>query len=138
MNSNGITQTPPETSARLSRMTVWVIRAFFLLISAGTGALIAFSSVLNPEIEETGIHTYDPVWAILGMIGLFLMVMLLEMMLGSASDIAALVFGLFVGVILAFLSYALLMLFPGNEDNPALRLILLCMFCYLSVVLVFK
>jgi uncharacterized protein YacL len=116
-------------------MTIWVIRAFFLLVSAGTGALIA-------KFKPAGVLTeWD--W-IVGMIGLYLVVMALEMLLGAASDISVLVLGLIVGVILSFLSHSLIMLaFPeaGEADKDyslAIRLILICVFCYLSVVLVYK
>lgn len=134
-SSNGFSTTqPPEISDITSRMTVWVIRAFFLLVCAGTGAIIGFSDSFQPKDG----NAYDPLLTIVGMIGLFFAVMILEMLLRAASDIAALVFGLFLGVILALLSYALVTLIPGNEDNPALRLVLIPIFCYLCVVLVFK
>jgi len=133
-NSETLNQ-PPEDTGKTSRMTIWVIRAFFLLVSAGTGALIASSETFNPKDEFTAWET------ILGMIGLYMVVMVLEMLLRSASDISALVFGLIVGVILSLLSHSLVMLaLPGLDDTygPAVRLILICVFCYLSVVLVFK
>ncbi len=68
--------------------------------------------------------------------------MLLEMLLGSASDISALMFGLIVGVILSLLSHSLVILaVPEMQEGSygqAVRLILICVFCYLSVALVFK
>lgn len=135
MNNSETLGQPPETTGKTSRMTIWVIRAFFLLVSAGTGALIASSETFNPDEEFTA-------WeSILGMIVLYMAVMVLEMLLRSASDISALMFGLFVGLILSLLSHSLVMLaLPGAGENysPAIRLILICMFCYLSVVLVYK
>jgi len=134
--NNTETLTPPlESSGKTSRMTIWVIRAFFLLVSAGTGALIASSKTFNPNNELTA-------WeCILGMIALYVAVMVTEILLGSASDISALTFGLIVGVILSFLAHSLVMLaIPGMDKaySPAVRLILICVFCYLSVALVFK
>ncbi len=46
--NNSETLAPPEATGKTARMTIWVIRAFFLLISAGTGVLIASSEDLNP------------------------------------------------------------------------------------------
>jgi len=126
-----------EPSGRTSRMTVWAIRGFFLLVSAGAGALMASNKAFSPG-EDLG-----PTEIFFGTILLYVIVMGLEMLLRSASDISALVFGLFVGVIMAFLSTSLVMLaFPEASYAPnrvnALRLILICLFCYLAVVLVFK
>ena len=124
-----------HATGRTSRMTIWVIRAFFLLVSAGTGVLIAQNESFNPG------RTYSTFECILGMISLYAVVVTLEMLLGSASDISSLVFGLIVGVILAFLSNSLVMLaFPEVDaaHERAIRLILICVFCYFSVVLVFK
>ena len=135
MNQARTVKEEQEVRGRMGRMTIWAIRAFFLLISAGTGAL------LGQLAPVTGLTEWD--W-IIGMMVLFAVVMLLEIVLGRASDISALVFGLVVGVILSFLSHSLIMLaFPEAADSEnnyslAIRLILICVFCYLSVVLVYK
>jgi len=135
MNEARTLKQEQEARGRMARMTIWAIRAFFLLICAGTGALLGKISPIK------GLTQWD--W-ILGMIALFTVVMLLEIVLGRASDISALVFGLVVGVILSFLSHSLIMLaFPEaaeteNNYSLAIRLILICVFCYLSVALVYK
>ena len=119
-----------QSAGKTSRMTIWVIRAFFLLVSAGTGAIIAR--------VDTSFSAQE--W-IVGMLVLYAAVMALELLLGSASDISSLVFGLVVGVILALLSQSLVSLALPEADKAhgdAIRLILIALFCYLSVVLVFK
>jgi len=126
---------PVSPIGKTSRMTIWVIRAFFLLVSAGTGVLISQNPGLNPDAE------YSMAECVFGMIFLYIAVMILEMLLGSASDISSLVFGLVVGAILSFLSHSLVILsFPDvkPEHSQAIRLILICVFSYLCVVLVFK
>ena len=119
-----------QSAGKTSRMTIWVIRAFFLLVSAGTGAILAH--------VDTSFSAQE--W-IVGMLVLYAAVMALELLLGSASDISSLVFGLVVGVILALLSQSLVSLALPDADKAhgdAIRLILIAVFCYLSVVLVFK
>jgi len=126
---------PVSPVGKTSRMTIWVIRAFFLLVSTGTGVLISNNKHLNPGFE------FSLAECVFGMMSLYIVVMLLEMLLGSASDISSLVFGLIVGTILSFLSHSLVILsFPDMkpEHSQAIRLILICVFCYLCVILIFK
>ena len=120
-----------HSSWRTPMVTVWVIRAFFLLVVAGMGWVIADDL---PDI--------DPFQGIVGATLLYLLVVALEMLLGTVSNISALVFGLIVGVILGHFGYSLATLHLSRQQRldygDPIRLILICMFSYLAVVLIFK
>jgi len=112
------------------RMTVWIIRAFFMMISAAVGWVIS---------NKIGL---DPFYGIIGATLLYVVVVAIEMLLGSLSNISALVFGLMVGVILGHFGYLLaaLHLSPQQQQlyGEPLKLVLISMFSYLAVVLIFK
>ena len=116
---------------RTPRMTVWIIRSFFLLIAAGMGW------VIGEKVEGIG-----PFWGILGTLALYFVVLALELILGTVSNISALAFGVVVGVILGNFGYMLASLHLGEAQRQqygdSIRLILICMFSYLTVVLIFK
>jgi len=115
---------------RGTRITGWVIRAFFLLVSAGTGWHV--SRLIDS----------DPFWTILGAIGLFLIVVALESCLGAVMDLSALVFGVVVGVLLGYMAYFLAILFIDPDvvevQGPAIRLVIICLCTYLAVSVIFR
>lgn len=117
-------------------MSVWVLRLFFLLVSAGAGWQV--SRLTDFE---------DPFWGILLGIALFIIVFVLEATFTAKDSVAALlsvVFGIAVGILLAVPAYSIttLILDPEvakNENTTtAIRLILTVMLCYLCTIVVFR
>ncbi len=116
-------------------MAVWVLRAFFLLVSAGAGWHAA---------RMTGFDTF---WGILLGIVIFTIVFALEAVFttkDSISSLLAVVFGVTVGIVLSIPAYNITMLIldPRIAENPetsgAIRLMLAVMLVYLCTVIVHR
>ncbi|MBL7224087.1 MAG: TRAM domain-containing protein [Candidatus Brocadiae bacterium] len=117
-------------------MSLWVLRLFFLLVSAGAGWQV--SRLTDFE---------DPFWGILFGVAAFIIVFALEATFTARESVAALlavVFGIAVGIVLTIPAYSIttLILDPDAAQNPemsaAIRLILTVMLCYLCTVIVFR
>lgn len=117
-------------------MSVWAIRVFFLLVSAGAGWQVS-------QLTEF----VDPFWGILLGLGLFTIVFAMEAAFTgkeSVANLLAIVFGIAVGVLLTIPAYHIttLILDPQVARNQAttaaIRIILTVMLCYLCTVIVFR
>ncbi|MFW6161672.1 MAG: PIN/TRAM domain-containing protein [Planctomycetota bacterium] len=116
-------------------MAVWVLRAFFLLVSAGAGWYAA---------RMTGFDTF---WGFLLGIMIFIIVFTLEALFTtkeSIGNLLAVVFGVGVGILLAIPAYNITMLIldPRIAEDPqtsgAIRLILSVMLVYLCTIIVYR
>ena len=116
-------------------MTVWVLRAFFLLVSAGAGW------------QVSRLTRFDPFWGILLGITIFIIVFALEALFTAKESLAnlmAVVFGLAIGILLTIPAYSITTLVVDIDskefpDAPnAIRLILAVMLCYLSTIIVYR
>jgi len=117
-------------------MGVWALRAFFLLVSAGAGWQASYL-----------FREPDPFWGILLGIACFTIVFALEVLFTnkqSVGNLTAIVFGIAVGILLAYLAYnlTLLILPPDIRSNPtrtdAIRILLTVMLCYLCTVIIYR
>jgi len=117
-------------------MGVWALRAFFLLISAGAGWQ---ASALFPD--------RDPFWGMILGLAMFTIVFTLEVFFTgkqSVGSFAAVVFGIAVGILLAYLAYniTVLILPPEIRNNAkttdAIRMLLTVMLCYLCTVVIYR
>jgi uncharacterized protein YacL len=117
-------------------MSIWFLRGFFLLVSAGAGWQV--SRLTRFE---------DPFWGILLGITIFIIIFALEAVFTATESVAsllAIVFGVAVGILLAIPAYSIttLILDPAAAEDPqmsaAIRLILTVMLCYLCTVIVYR
>jgi uncharacterized protein YacL len=117
-------------------MSVWALRAFFLLVSAGAGWQVSRLT-----------HFEDPFWGILLGIAVFIIIFALEAAFTakeSVTSLLAVVFGIAVGILIAIPAYSIttLILDPDVAQDPqataAIRLILTVMLCYLCTIIVFR
>ena len=123
----------------------WVLRGFFLLVTAGVGFAIP---EFAPELKKAPLYL-DPWWSMLSAIILFGLVFCAEVYLG-AINISVLVFGAMMGIVVAHLAYFILLLvmepmMAKSGDAEALRqyaltikMLLSVVFAYLFVLLVHK
>ena len=116
-------------------MSLWALRAFFLLVSAGAGWQVA-------RLIE-----FDTFWGILLGIALFIIIFVIEATFTGKQSVASLlavVFGIAVGILLAIPAYSIttLVIDPKVAENArtsaAIRIILTVMLCYLCSVIVFR
>jgi uncharacterized protein YacL len=117
-------------------MSVWFLRAFFLLVSAGAGWQVS---------RLTGFE--DPFWGILLGIAIFIIIFALEATFTAKESVAsllAIVFGIAVGILLAIPAYSITTLIVDPEwvqkgkNAAAIRLILTVMLCYLCTAVVYR
>ncbi|MFH1733010.1 MAG: PIN domain-containing protein [Planctomycetota bacterium] len=123
----------------------WVLRGFFLLVTAGVGFAIPRFA---PELGKPPLNL-DHWWSMVGAIILFFIVFCLEVYAG-ALNISVIVFGAMTGIIVAHLAYFLLLLvmepmMKTPQDRLILpqyaltmKLLLSVVFAYLFVLLVHK
>ena len=123
----------------------WVLRGFFLLVTAGVGfAIPRFApSIGGPPLN------LDPWWSMIGAIILFLLVFCAEVFAGAV-NISVIVFGAMIGILVAHLGYFILLLvmepmMAESGDKEALqqyaltiKMLLSVVFAYLFVLLVHK
>jgi len=116
-------------------MSVWVLRAFFLLVSAGAGW------------QVSRLIDFDTYWGVLLGIALFIIVFALEAVFTAKDSIAnllAVVFGIAVGILLSIPAYSITTLIMDPEvakdaaASNAIRMILTVMLCYLCTVIIFR
>ena len=117
-------------------MTVWFLRGFFLLVSAGAGWS---ASRLLPNL--------DPQWGILLGLAMFTIILALEIVFTTKESVAnllAVVFGIGVGIVLANVAfYITTLILPlevakDAEATSAIRILLTAMLCYLSTMIVYR
>jgi len=123
----------------------WVLRGFFLLVTAGVGFAIP---KFAPALTKPPLNL-DPWWSMMGAIILFFIVFCLEVYAG-ALNISVIVFGAMIGILVAHLAYfVLLLVMEPMMTTPQDRLILpqyalttkmllSVVFAYLFVLLVHK
>ncbi len=123
----------------------WVLRAFFLLVTAGVGFSIP---KFAPELTKPPLNL-DPWLSMVGALILFLLVFSAEVFAGAV-NISAIVFGATIGIIIAHLAYFLLLLviepmMATAEDQQilphyalAIKTLLSVVFAYLFVLLIHK
>ena len=116
-------------------MSVWALRAFFLLVSAGAGW------------QVSRLIDFDTFWGILLGIALFIIVFALEAVFtakDSVANLLAVVFGIAVGILLSIPAYSIttLVMDPNVAQNAAtsnaIRIMLAVMLCYLCTVIIFR
>ena len=116
-------------------MSVWVLRAFFLLVSAGAGW------------QVSRLIDFDTFWGILLGLALFIIVFALEAVFtakDSVANLLAVVFGIAVGILLSIPAYSIttLIMDPDVAQNAttsnAIRIMLSVMLCYLCTVIIFR
>ncbi|MFO7898686.1 MAG: TRAM domain-containing protein [Planctomycetota bacterium] len=122
----------------------WALRAFFLLVSAGIGYAIP---EFAPTLKDPPINL-DPQVSMLGCIIIFLLVFSAEVFAGTL-NISFFVFGAMIGVIVAHLTYYLVVLAmePMVTEHAGavwadykltIKMLLSVVFAYLFVLLVYK
>jgi len=123
----------------------WVLRVFFLLVTAGVGFAIP---QFAPELTKPPLNL-DPWLSMMGAIIIFALVFSAEVFAGTL-NISALVFGATIGVVVAHFAYYLLLLViePMMKTRAdrlvmpqytlALKMLLSVVFAYLFVLLVHK
>ena len=123
----------------------WVLRVFFLLVTAGVGFAIP---KFAPALSEPPL-SLDPWWSMLGAIILFVLVFCAEVYAG-ALNISVIVFGAMIGILVAHLAYFILLLvmepmMSEAQDKESLeqyalviKMLLSVVFAYLFVLLVHK
>jgi len=123
----------------------WVLRLFFLFVTAGVGYAIP---TFAPELAKPPLNL-DPRLSMIGAIILFLLVSSAEVFIG-ALNISAIVFGAMIGIVVAHLAYFLLLLviepMMAEGMNQAVvgqytltvKVLLSVVFAYLFVLLVYK
>jgi uncharacterized protein YacL len=117
-------------------MSVWPLRAFFLLISAGAGWQ---ASALFAD--------RDPFWGMILGLAMFTIVFTMEVFFTgkqSAGNFVAVVFGIAAGVFLGWVAFNITVLIlppdvqKSQEDTNAIRILLTVMLCYLCTVVIYR
>lgn len=123
----------------------WVLRLFFLFVTAGVGYAIP---TFAPALSRPPLNL-DPRLSMIGAIILFLLVSSAEVFIG-ALNISTIVFGAMIGIVVAHLAYFLLLLviepmMAGGMDQAVVgqytltvKVLLSVVFAYLFVLLIHK
>jgi len=126
-------------------MILYFIRAVFLLIFAGAGwqagVFLNGEELLN-FWKQAGTGAPSAYWCLLGGLGLYLIMLGLELGFGRISIhlVSSIVFGCVVGLIIAFMTWTAVLLHARQleEVKPVLQLAFSCVFCYLGVAIIYK
>jgi uncharacterized protein YacL len=117
------------------RIKLIAIRALLIVVSAGVGLLLS-SSFGRPE---------DSIWYMLGAVAVAGVLIIAEMFFSKSdiSTVSAIVFGLIIGLIMAYLFQAVLLLMVEDEKlvqelKTPLHLILTVIFCYFGVTFLLR
>lgn len=132
----------PET--RLDRLTtisdrtkLVVIRILFVLFAAGIGVFL--SGVSDPTGEVFNAST---IWYILGAVLIAVVLIVVEVFFAKSdiSTVSAIVFGLLIGFIMAYLFQGVVLLMVSDAEvlQAPVHLILTAIFCYLGVTFLLR
>ena len=133
-----------EPQTRLDRLTslsdktkLIVIRIVFILFAIGIGVFL--SSYKDPEGE---VFTASSIWYMLGaaLVAAILVVVEVFFAKSDIGTVSAIVFGLLIGIIMAYLFQGVVLLMvsdPGVLEAPV-HLVLTAIFCYLGVTFLLR
>ncbi len=137
-----ITSQEPQT--RLDRLTtvsdrtkLIAIRILFLLIAVGIGVFL--SSYKDPRLE---VFNPSTIWYMLGAALMAAVLIVVEVFFAKSDigTVSAIVFGLLIGIIMAYLFQGVVLLMvsdPGALEAPV-HLVLTVIFCYLGVTFLLR
>ena len=135
---------PSEPKGKLEKYTALsdrakliVIRIFFILVAAGIGVFVSTYGEPGPDV-----FTPSTIWYILGatLIAGILVTVEIFFARSDVGTVSAIVFGLLIGVIMAYLFQGVVLLMVSEPEalKAPVHLVLTAIFCYLGVTFLLR